>query len=465
MLAFAVPAAGGERPPFKASVSPESVVAGSEANLLRFEFTATSAGKGKARINVPAVVEGGPWSTPQSSDPASPGYVAASRRSCDSASVSDVSETPDGSWEITAKARCDKRKKFVLTYGRDPAGVTAATRATRYTFVTEATDGGPFVPVVSQPRVEVTPAAFGSIDSNLSTEESAVLVHQSARATVEATAYDIFGNVRTGDTTSVRLSAGYFPPGDPFNPVVLLSHTGPLVDGKLSADITLPTFETASNRNLTTSVRYLNGAPIEPIQTRAIKLSVVEPDLETAALSGPAVPNDDGEYIGTLDVPNINMQLDPTAIWITGTVVNPDGTTGLSLEATTVGGDEVQGNATVTSVADPTSGQLLPADLDLCDQRVALEPTKCLNSPIVVEGCDYNAKKFGEFEVPGRVPPFQPGPLPCDLGFWNPVEVDDETPAFTTPAVPGFIGVFTRLDDFDCSNQLTWNVETSTCSQ
>jgi hypothetical protein len=158
-----LPAAAGF--PYAVSVSPGALVAGSSGNAVSFVFNAVRRTAGQVSVVVPAVVHGSPWTAPQSLKPARAGYVAASRRSCQSASVSSITEAAAGhAWKIVIDASCARGDRFALVYGQRSSGgsgVTAPTLAGTYTFKTGQGSAMPS----SQPVVRVVagPAAFMSL--------------------------------------------------------------------------------------------------------------------------------------------------------------------------------------------------------------------------------------------------------------------------------------------------------------
>src|SRR4051794_40763745 len=156
MLAFSIGAATAEAaPPYQVSVTPAKAIAGSSASVLTFQFSAVNAARGWNTVQVPAVASGSPWSAPQSSNPADPGFVAVYQQTCSSASLSSITGTAGGPWTILVNATCAKNARFAIRYGAGPSVVTVPTKAAPYEF--HATR------VIAQPFLNVVPARAASL--------------------------------------------------------------------------------------------------------------------------------------------------------------------------------------------------------------------------------------------------------------------------------------------------------------
>lgn len=185
LLAPSAPAApAGSSSALGVTLSPSSATAGS-ANTLTFAFTATDPGSGTAWITVPSSASKAPWSTPQVSSSALPGYVTVQDGTCNSAGPA----TAFGS-TIAVKFKCAPGKTFRVVYGAGAAKTSAAQLAGPYTFTTQVNSGAGYKPVPVQPLVTVNPGPAASLAlTGLSGQVAG------ASQAGNVTALDAYGNV------------------------------------------------------------------------------------------------------------------------------------------------------------------------------------------------------------------------------------------------------------------------------
>ena len=182
LLAFSVGAATARAtPPYKVSVTPGKLIAGSSASVLTFQFSAVNAARGWNTVQVPAVASGSAWSAPQSSNPAAPGFVAVANQSCSSASLSSITGTAGGPWTILVNATCAKNGRFAIRYGAGPSPVNVATKAGPYVFNATRVIEQPVVNVIAGPATSLD--VTGLVDAGAGTPQSPTV-----------TATDTYGN-------------------------------------------------------------------------------------------------------------------------------------------------------------------------------------------------------------------------------------------------------------------------------
>ena len=214
-LGLAVPAWSAPMRAVNVSLAPTSVVAGS-SHAFVFTFTDVNAGTGTISIVVPKAASGTPWTAPQVSNPAHPGFVAVNRGSCNSAGSAGVTGT--GPWTITASFKCSHDKtcrsrthgrcrprshrRFTVTYGARGALATAPTKVARDTFATSVNDGHVFR-TATQPKVAVTAGRASALQLGDLRDGAVAGTGQ----TLTVTAQDRYGNTANGYRGTVDLTS------------------------------------------------------------------------------------------------------------------------------------------------------------------------------------------------------------------------------------------------------------------
>ena len=204
LLAFSVGTATARaNPPYRVSVTPAKLVAGSSVSVLTFQFSAVNAAKGWNTVQVPAVASGSAWSAPQSSNPADPGFVAVSNQTCSSASLSSITGAAGGPWTILVNATCAKNGRFAIRYGAGPSPVTVATNAGPYVFHATRVIAQPVVNVIAGPAATLD--VTGLADAAAGTPQSPTV-----------TATDAYGNTATRYRGTVHFTGSGDPPFQSF---------------------------------------------------------------------------------------------------------------------------------------------------------------------------------------------------------------------------------------------------------
>lgn len=269
---------------FTASASPRNVAAGSSVSALSFRFSATTNTNRQVSVLIPAVAKGTPWSAPQVSNPAAPGYVAAVKQTCGSAGINSITGSPGGPWTIVATAACAGGATFSINYGAGSASrVSAPTRSGSYTFTTkvEATGGG-FASLSSQPSVTVVPGRA----TTLRVRGLANATAGSAQSAI-VTLRDAYGNFATGYRGQVHFSSTDAQAVLPANYTFTASDAGVHT---FTNEVTLKTAGSRSVRATDTSAGSLTGAAtitISPGPTK--RLDVVFSSIPGTAIPGQTV--------------------------------------------------------------------------------------------------------------------------------------------------------------------------------
>ena len=302
--------------------------------------------------------------------------------------------------------------------------------------------------------------------------DGAVIVGQRTRAHATAAVYDFFGNSATSAAGPVSMSVGYFTgriiDGQIERVNVLSEADVPVVNGQVHAEFFIPTFETLTSKNFSGNTNINDDNDLLGLAVIGVKMTVVEPLLTHATLNLSPTPNADGNFVGTLDVANINMSLNPSSIRLDGVPITlDDGTKVLSLSATTLGGDPVAGQATVTSFANTTTGELLPGTSGFCT-------APCEDVPIAVGGCLTTTHSFEtavNFDVPDSGIDLRIAEDLCQQVasdfipvFTNVQNPEAKTVIATQETPENMIAVVTDLTDWQCTDpNRFWNEALETC--
>ena len=565
-------------PPYRASVSPPSLVAGTTGATLTFRFAARARTSGLVALVVPTA-----WTRPQRTRAALPGYVRVTKGGCRSASISSIKGSAKGPWAVVVAVRCAKGKAFRLAYGAGtgkervtvpklagPAAFRARARATgekRYrdlatqpvftvaagpavklelTGLVDAAAGTAQAPTVtvrdafgnpaagyrgtvrfsgSGPQaafpwdlaqripgwtrtdawlgdadytftaadagahtfsdvkgifagaqtltatdtatstltasrtVAIGPGPRHSVDVLEMATAGTVLRYLPINAKITFAAFDFFGNLDPTSNLTIEVAWGRGRPTDPDLEYIEL----PLVNGVATAHAGL--YTTAVETYRFNVYDRIPGSP--GITGRTISLDIVEPNLQNAALNAPNPPDETGRIVGTLDIPNMSMSLNPESIRLDGVpIILSNGSSTLALTATTAAGDEVEGKATATNFVDTVTGELVPSTgTVICGRR-------CAGTKIVVGGCLHYEDELATvlWQAPDqgvdlRIPPNVCRQVQSNFApVWS-EQIHEDTVALATEGSGiNNVGIFTNLYDWQCRRG-TWDYAQQRCFQ
>lgn len=442
--------------PYKVSVTPRSVVAGSTGNRLLFTFTSIAATSAKVSLVVPAVASGGSWSKPQTTAPTSAGYLRALKQTCGSAAVAAITGPASGPWTIVVKATCAAKKHFTLIYGATGPRVTGATKAGVYTFASSAKVGGTAIPLPGPQAVTVTPGALATIEltkftvSRLGSFDTGVmLVGEIVKLQSSATAYDAYHNVDpVNEPISFELVAVGLDHKFQSQQLVNGTATGPDMLFKIPA--------TVGSVGVFVDDAGHHGSGDDYGWSHA-----VNPNVGYVKLLNPPVIN----VPDPISVPSLNMQIKPGSLVVTSNAsFNPNGSVSIPVTARTTGNDSVGFTITTSTPVDPVTGNLVLAPAALPHQGDPLVVTSCIGLPFTIP--------VGNTTVPA----FNFGAGTCSGGYQPALSdnpgVDPQNPYIVSPSITGpmsqtsvaFEG-FTNITTPGCdaSPGLVWDASTQSC--
>ena len=192
-------ASAAAKPPLSVSFAPSSVTVAS-SNTVTFTFTASEQASNTLVLVVPVAASGTPWSPPQLSSASQPGFVTVTGNTCNTATPTGVSGT--GPWTIRVLFRCSPGRSFSIIYGAGAAQAKAPSLAATYGFTTGLNTGQGFLPLTTQPTVNVTAGAATRLALTGLANATA-----GAQQTATLTLRDAYNNVATGYRGTVALTS------------------------------------------------------------------------------------------------------------------------------------------------------------------------------------------------------------------------------------------------------------------
>jgi hypothetical protein len=339
-----------------------SVLAGSTGNALAFGFVSGGPGRTLIQGQIPGPSRGTPWTAPQSSDPAQPGFVRVSGNGCTSTALDSIQNPSPGVWFINAVVDCPANATIGIFYGVASATskVTAPSRAAEQPFVATVQPPGASSPsTIGVSLVKVTAGKAKAI--SIQTRQAVTLVGTQSppKQPVIIQAVDALGNrdLTWNGTVTMTYTSSRFVEG-----------------GDLPASFTL-------TKGLATTALYfpLNGRfPYGPAQTRMVARSA------DGTLTGVALVRIHRERPN----PSVAASISPTGAITVGEVTIPPNTP-LTVESSSISVDGTQ-NIAVVPVSDPTSAPILISSGTLVlsnGSTSAVGPTVNTGAQIVVTGC------------------------------------------------------------------------------
>jgi hypothetical protein len=203
----------------------------------------------------------------------------------------------------------------------------------------------------SSEAVTITPAQAAQLSLSGSRNAATLLIGQTVRFSVTASALDLYFNPTDSDDPVTITFVNRNAAGDVISET---EQTVLLENGTKTIDVDVAIVDTVVRLGYCATSPSLAG-------TCSLFHGVgVEPDLETYELSTSFTPNPDGTFDGDLFQPNLDMRLDPNSIVVNGPVISvTDGLFTIPIRALTVGGDAVVGSVQLTDSADPATGALV----------------------------------------------------------------------------------------------------------